>query len=111
MIETAGGGIKKIFNYQRARFFSMPDYDLSDNKVKVTMSGKVLDLDYARILAQNKALSLEDIMALDKVQKRKPLRNQDEKKLRRKKLIEGRKPNYFISCRSEIGRQSRLYKK
>lgn len=97
MVETAGGGIKKIFNYQRARFFPMPDYDLSDNKVKVTISGKVLNLDYARLLAQNKALSLEDIMALDKVQKRKPLSNQDEKELRRKKLIEGRKPNYFIS--------------
>ena len=93
MVETAGGGIKKIFNYQRARFFPMPDYDLSDNKVKVTISGKVLNLDYARLLAQNKALSLEDIMALDKVQKRKPLSNQDEKELRRKKLIEGRKPN------------------
>ncbi|SJN33397.1 putative transcriptional regulator [Sphingobacterium faecium PCAi_F2.5] len=97
MVETAGGGIKKIFNYQRARFFPMPDYDLSDNKVKVTISGKVLNLNYARLLAQNKALSLEDIMALDKVQKRKPLSNQDEKELRRKKLIEGRKPNYFIS--------------
>lgn len=79
--------------------------------IKLLSPEKVLNLDYARLLAQNKALSLEDIMALDKVQKRKPLRNQDEKKLRRKKLIEGRKPNYFIACRSEIGRQSRLYKK
>lgn len=95
MVETAGGGIKNIFNYQRARFFPMPDYDISDNKF--TISGKVLNMDYARLLAQNKALTLEDIMALDKVQKRKPLSNQDEKKLRRKKLIEGRKPNYFIS--------------
>ena len=97
MVETAGGGIKKIFNYQQARFFPMSDYDLSDNKVKVTISCKVLNLDYARLLAQNKALSLEDIMALNKVQKRKPLSNQDEKELRRKKLIEGRKSNYFIS--------------
>jgi len=96
MVETAGGGIKKIFNYQRARFFPMPDYDLSDGKVKVTISGKVLNLDYARLLAQNKDLSLEDIMALDKVQKKKPLSNHEESALRRKKLIEGRKPNYFI---------------
>lgn len=97
MVETAGGGIKKIFNFQRERFFPMPDYDLSDDKVKVTISGKVLSLDYARLLAQNKELSLEDIMALDKVQKRKPLTLHEEKDLRHKKLIEGRKPNYYIA--------------
>jgi len=97
MVETAGGGIKKIFNFQRKRFFPMPDYDLSDDKVKVAISGKVLSLDYARLLAQNKELTLEDIMALDKVQKKKPLSDHEEKELRRKKLIEGRKPNYFIA--------------
>jgi ATP-dependent DNA helicase RecG len=96
MVDTAGGGIKKIFNFQRERYFPLPDYDLSDDKVKVTISGKVLNLDYARLLAQHKDLSLEDIMALDKVQKKKPLSNHEESELRRKKLIEGRKPNYFI---------------
>lgn len=97
MVETAGGGIKKIFNFQRERFFPMPDYDLSDDKVKVTISGKVLSLDYARLLAQNKDLTLEDIIALDKVQKRKLLNSDEEQNLRRKKLIEGRKPNYYIA--------------
>lgn len=96
MVDTAGGGIKKIFNFQRERYFPLPDYDLSDDKVKVTISGKVLNLDYARLLAQHKDLSLEDIMALDKVQKKKPLSNHEESELRRKKLIEGRRPNYFI---------------
>lgn len=33
MVDTAGGGIKKIFNFQRERFFPMPDYDLSGGKV------------------------------------------------------------------------------
>jgi len=28
MIETQGGGIKKVFNFQRQRFFPLPDYDL-----------------------------------------------------------------------------------
>ena len=28
MVDTAGGGIRKMFNYQRARFFPMPEYDL-----------------------------------------------------------------------------------
>src|SRR5690606_6992171 len=62
MVDTAGGGIKKIFNFQRARFFPMPDYDLSEEKVKMSISGKILDMDYARLLAQNKDLSLEEII-------------------------------------------------
>lgn len=97
MVETAGGGIKKIFNYQRVRFFPMPDYDFSDNKVKVSIPGEILDMDYARLLAKYKELSLEDIILLDKVQKKIAITAQEEKYLRNKKLIEGRKPNYHIS--------------
>ena len=37
MIETEGGGIKKMFVNQRMRLFPMPEYDLSDNKVRVTI--------------------------------------------------------------------------
>ena len=36
---------------------------------------------------------------LDKVQKRKKLTPSEEKHLRNKKLIEGRRPNYFISAK------------
>ncbi|HAD05368.1 MAG: transcriptional regulator [Desulfuromonadales bacterium GWD2_61_12] len=97
MVDTAGGGIRKLFLFQRQRFFPLPDYDLSDNRVKVTLTGKVLDLDYARLLASNGALSLQEIMALDKVQKRQPLDGGDEKLLKAKALIEGRKPNFFIA--------------
>lgn len=99
MVDTAGGGIKKIFNFQRARYFPMPDYDLSEEKVKMSISGKILDMDYARLLAQNKDLSLEEIMMLDKVQKKNPLTAFEEKHLKSKKLIEGRKPNYFIGLK------------
>ena len=99
MVDTAGGGIKKMFNYQRVRFFPMPDYDLSNDKVKVSISGKILDLDYARLLANNKDLSLEEIIMLDKVQKKKELSVFEEKLLKNKKLIEGRKPNYIIGLK------------
>ncbi len=99
MVDTAGGGIKKIFNFQRARYFPMPDYDLSDDKVKVTISGKILDMDYARLLANHKELTLEEIMMLDKVQKKIPLTVLEEKQLKNKKLIEGRKPNFFIGLK------------
>lgn len=99
MVDTAGGGIKKIFNFQRARFFPLPDYDLSNERVKMTLSGKILDMDYARLLARNKDLTLEEIMMLDKVQKKLPISDLEAKHLKNKKLIEGRKPNYIISLK------------
>ncbi len=97
MVDTAGGGIRKLFMYQRQRFFPMPDYDLSGNRVQLTLTGKVLDMDYARLLARDGGLALPDIMALDKVQKRQALTADEERRLKSGGLIEGRKPNYFIA--------------
>ncbi|WEK35137.1 MAG: putative DNA binding domain-containing protein [Candidatus Pseudobacter hemicellulosilyticus] len=97
MIETQGGGIRKVFNLQRLRFFPMPDYDLSDGKVKVTITGKVLSEDFANILIQNPALTLENIILLDKVQKKDALTDDDLKLLRRLGFVEGRKPAIYLS--------------
>jgi ATP-dependent DNA helicase RecG len=99
MVDTAGGGIRRLFEYQRQRFFPMPDYELSPGRVKLTLTGKVIDLDYARLLAQNEDLSLQEIVTLDKVQKHQPLSIQEATVLKAKKLIEGRKPNFFIAKR------------
>jgi ATP-dependent DNA helicase RecG len=38
MVDTAGGGIRKLFLFQKARFFPLPDYDISDNRVKLTLT-------------------------------------------------------------------------
>ena len=97
MVDTEGGGIRKMFLTQRKRFFPMPDYDLENGRVEVTLIGKVLDLDYARMLATNSDLSLAEILLLDRVQKRLPLEDHEAKSLKERKLIEGRKPNYFIA--------------
>lgn len=97
MVDTMGGGIRKMFNFQRIRFFPMPEYEFEHNLVKVTVTGKILDLDYARILARNQDLALEEIILLDKVQKKKDLTEIEEKHLKKHKLIEGRKPNFYIS--------------
>ena len=97
MVDTAGGGIRKLFMFQRQRFFPMPDYDLSGNRVQLTLTGKVLDMDYARMLARDGGLALPDIMALDKVQKRQALTADEVRRLKSGGLIEGRKPNYFIA--------------
>jgi ATP-dependent DNA helicase RecG len=98
MVDTAGGGIRKIFNFQRERFFPMPDYDLSGGKVKVTIYGKVLDIEYARLLAINKDLALDEIIMVDKVQKKQPITELEEKTLKSNKLIEGRRPNFYVSA-------------
>lgn len=99
MVDTAGGGIRKMFNFQRERFFPLPDFDLSDGKVKVMITGKVLDMDYATLLARSPDLALNEIIMLDKVQKKLKLTEAEEKHLRERKLIEGRKPNFYISLK------------
>jgi len=97
LVDTIGSGIIKMFNYQKNRFFPLPEYDLKDGKVKVTIIGKILDMDYALLLAQNPNLSLDDIIMLDKVQKNKRLTDKEEKYLKAQKLIEGRKPNFYVA--------------
>lgn len=97
MIDTTGSGIKRMFNIQRNKFFPLPDYDFSKNRVQVTIIGKVLDVNYARKLAQMPTLTLSEIILLDKVSKNKFITNDEADNLKSKNLIEGRKPNYHIS--------------
>jgi ATP-dependent DNA helicase RecG len=97
MVDTAGGGIRRMFLFQKDRFFPLPDYDISERRVQLTLTGKILDLDYAQLLISNSDLSLLEIMGLDKVQKKKPLNDDEEKRLKSKSLIEGRKPNFYIA--------------
>lgn len=97
MIETEGGGIKKMFVNQRMRLFPMPEYDLSDNKVRVMIIGKVIDENFARILTDNPELHLDDIMLLDKVQKKKCITDEQAAYLRKRRFIEGRKPNFYLA--------------
>jgi len=97
MIDTVGSGIKRMFRLQSQRYFPMPDYDLSGGRVKATLIGKVLDIDYARVLAQNPDLTLDEIILLDKIQKKKHITEEEILQLKTKGLVEGRKPNFHIS--------------
>lgn len=112
MVDTAGGGIRKMFNYQKERFFPLPDYDLRKNRVKVVVTGKVLDLEFARLLAKTPDLSLREIIMLDKVQKQKLITKEEAQHLRDKNLIEGRRPNYFIAANiaKKVGRKAKYIK-
>jgi ATP-dependent DNA helicase RecG len=99
MIDTIGSGIKRMFTKQRQRNFPMPDFDLSErDRVKVRILGKVIDEKYTRMLMARTDLDLLDVIALDKVQKGKPLTEDEFKALKGKKLVEGRRPNLFVSA-------------
>jgi len=97
MVDTEGGGIKKLYEQQKKRFFPMPEYDTSGGMVTVDIEGKVIDEQFARILVSVPELSMSDLILLDKVQKQKRLENEEIKYLRKKKYIEGRKNNLFLS--------------
>ncbi len=97
MIDTMGSGIKRMFIIQKNKYFPLPDYELSNQKVKVKIFGKIIDMNYAKKLAEFEDLTLEEIILLDKVAKNKELATDEVKQLKIKKLIEGRKPNYYIS--------------
>lgn len=100
MIDTQGGGIKKIFNFQRERYFPMPDYDFANEKVKATLTGRIINNTFARLLKANPKLTLSDIIILDKVQKKQPVDSSDAERLKRQGMLEGRKPVYFLSARA-----------
>ena len=63
----------------------------------MTIIGRILNEDFARILIKNPSLSLEDIILLDKVQKQKSITDNEFKYLKKLKFIEGRKTNIFLS--------------
>ena len=112
LIDTIGSGIQRMFDIQKKKFFPLPEYDFSDNKVKLTITGKVLEINYARKLAQMPSLTLDEIIVLDKIQKGKinELKKIWVDSLRKKGLIEGRYPNVYISWEvSNIANQKAKY--
>ncbi|MDE6439824.1 MAG: putative DNA binding domain-containing protein, partial [Bacteroidales bacterium] len=97
MVDTIGSGIRKMYDFQRKRLFPLPDYDLSENRVEVTITGKILDMNYANVLAGNTDLGLLDVELLNRVQLGKKLSDGEIIRLRSKRLIEGRKPKIYIA--------------
>ncbi len=99
MIDTQGGGIKKMFQKQRVRFFPMPDYDLTEpERVSVRIEGRILDERYARLLMRRTDLDLETILLLDRVQKRRPITKEEHRRLKAATLVEGRYPHPVVAA-------------
>lgn len=98
LIDTQGGGIKKMFSMQIARHFPLPSYVLSDpGRVQVKIAGKVIDENYTRLLIQKTNLDVSTIILLDKIQKHESVSKEEATFLRQEGLVEGRYPSIHIS--------------
>jgi ATP-dependent DNA helicase RecG len=99
MIDTMGYGIYQMHIGQARRYFPMPDYDLSEaNVTRMTLYGGVIDQAYSEMLMLKTNLPLSDILALDRVQKKLPIDDAAMRHLREARLIEGRRPNLYVSA-------------
>jgi len=98
MIDKMGYGIYDMHKGQRNRYFPMPDYNISSNAVCMTIYGGVVDPAYSQMLMQKTDLDFIDVLALDRVQKKLDIPDEAITRLRRAKLIEGRKPHFHVSA-------------
>lgn len=100
MIDTMGFGIREVmFRGQARRFFPLPDFDLSDpSHVVLRIVGRFIDENYSRILLEKHDIEWPDVLALDKVQKGIVPEDAAVARLRKLKLIEGRKPNLHVAA-------------
>lgn len=99
MIDRLGYGIHTIYLAQRNRFFPLPDYILSEQqKVVLQIYGHAIDENYSKILIERKDLTLSQVVLLDRVQKKLTITDNAATTLKKEKLIEGRKPNYYIAA-------------
>lgn len=112
MIDIEGSGINKIYLSQRKKFFPSPDYKTDNNEVSVTIYGKIINENFSKILMEQLGLDLTSVVLLDHVQKVIKITDEAAKFLKKKKLIEGRKPNYFITAEvASITNQEEQYLK
>jgi ATP-dependent DNA helicase RecG len=99
LIDTQGGGIKRMFETQRRRSFPLPDYDLSDpGQVSVGVAGRILDERYTRLLMERTDLGLGDVLLLDRVQKGRRIGREDHRRLKSAGLVEGRYPSLIVAA-------------
>lgn len=114
MIDSLGYGIHKMYKSQRKRYFPLPDYTKSTrDSVILEIYGHTIDENYSKLLIEKKDdLSLTEVILLDKVQKKQEIKDDGAKLLKKKELIEGRKPNYYISAKlAELTGQKANYTK
>ena len=99
MIDRLGYGIHTMYLAQRNRFFPLPDYLLSESqKVVLQIYGHSIDENYSKLLIERKDLPLSQVVILDRVQKKLEIKDDAASMLKKERLIEGRKPNFYVAA-------------
>ena len=100
MIDTMGFGIRDVlWKGQASRYLPLPDYDLSEaDHVKLRIQGRFIDENYSRALLTHADLPWNGILALDMIQKDKLPEEDVVQDLRRRGLVEGRKPKLHVAA-------------
>ncbi len=97
MIDHLGYGIERMNHSQAKRYLPLPEYDLSDpSEVRLTIWGGVVDEAYTDLLMSRSDLPFDEVMALDRVQKGRPVSDELLRRLRKKRLVEGRRPHLRV---------------
>lgn len=99
MIDKGGYGIGEMVRSQRKRYLPLPDFEGSTpNETAFNIYGQQIDENYSRSLMEHTELPIEQVVWLDRVQKKLKVADDQANLLRKNKLIEGRKPNFFVSA-------------
>ena len=88
-----------MFKGQARRFFPLPDFDVSDsNHVILRIQGRFIDENYSRTLLSHEDLPWPEVLALDAIQKGMEPDEEALQALRRKGLVEGRRPALHVAA-------------
>ena len=99
MIDKGGYGIGDMVRSQRKRYLPLPEFEGSTRSETVfNIYGQQIDENYSRMLMEHTELPIEQVIWLDRVQKKLKVADEQASLLRKAKLIEGRKPNFFVSA-------------
>jgi ATP-dependent DNA helicase RecG len=99
MIDKGGYGIGDMVRTQRKRYLPLPDFEGSTpNETVFNIYGQQIDENYSRSLMEHTNLPIDQVVWLDRVQKKLKVADEQASLLRKAKLIEGRKPNFFVSA-------------
>ncbi len=76
-IDLRGEGIRRMYRNRVARLFPLPDFDVSEGRVTLTVPSKITDEAYASILRRRKDITMSEIILLDAFSKDRPISDAD----------------------------------
>ena len=98
MIDSQGYGIHNLFARQKERYLPMPDYDGTiEDGVVMHLPGTVINENYSLMLMAHPSMNLMEAVLLDLVQRGKYIEDTALELLRKKHLIEGRRPHVYVA--------------